>query len=92
MTEERLKELNKLAERIDILRTAISQFDCNVNFEHFSIYGVCDDGVKDYLFDFDNPKDWMIGQELTDLKDLRDVILDHLKFKLAQLEKEFEEG
>lgn len=91
MTETRLKELNKLAERIDILRTSITAMECNTDFEYFNIQGVRDDKVPDYLFSFDNPQDWKIGQELGDLKDLRDVIINHMKEVLAKLEKEFEE-
>ena len=91
MTEARLKELNNLAERIDILRTNIHEMVCT-DFEYFNIQGVHEDHVPDYLFSFDNPQDWKIGQELGDLKDLRDVIINHMKSVLAKLEKEFEEG
>ncbi len=92
MTKARLNKLNELAERIDILRTNIQALECNTNYEYFNIQGIGDDKVPDYLFSFDNPQDWKIGQELGDLKNLRDVIINHMKSVLAKLEKEFEEG
>lgn len=80
MTEERLTELCSLWRTIEELRKNIEDVQ---RYEFLSIYGG---------YHGDSNKDWIFNSDDSGCSGLRECIVEHLKKRLEEAEKKFEEA
>ena len=86
MTDERLKELNALHDKIEQVKSDIHAIEGGP-------YGVTPSSLElRAVYTNDPSTDYILTISEDNYPELKDLILTHLYDELARLEKEFEEG